>query len=370
MDSSDTALTWFTELVLATGSVSISLCVLFAVTMLIAVIIHTIIFVILRQVVDEAGPGRAILRRVRGPTRLAAIIMAIAAILPAAEFDPSIAETMRRFLKIGMASLLGWSAVLAINAMTNWIERKHRVDVEDNLTARRVHTQIQILRRISLVVVILLTAGSILITFPAVQTYGVSLFASAGVAGIAIGFAARPILANIIAGVQIALTQPIRIDDVVIVEGEWGWVEEITATYVVIRIWDLRRLIVPLAQFIEKPFENWTRESAQIIGSVFWHVDYRMPIEAMREKLKEIVKDNTLWDGKVVNLQVVDSGPVTITVRALVTARSSPRAWDLRCEVREAMVAWLQSEHAEMLPQVRAAVGFSAPANKALQVLT
>ncbi len=356
MGSEDTALTWFTKLLLATGSAELSLLALFAATLLVALALHLAAFAILHNVMEDGGPGRMILRRVRGPTRLASALLAVIVILPVAEFDPAIAETVRRFVKIGMAVLLGWSAVIAINAVSNWAERRNRIDVEDNLAARRIHTQIKILRRIAFVIVVLLTAGSILITFPAVQSYGVSLFASAGVAGLAIGFAARPILTNLIAGVQIALTQPIRIDDVVIVEGEWGWVEEITTTYVVVRIWDLRRLIVPLAHFIEKPFENWTRENAAIIGVVLWHVDYHAPIEAMREKLKEIVAENPLWDGKVVNLQVVESGEATLTVRALVSARTSPRAWDLRCEVREAMISWLQKEHPGVLPRIRASV--------------
>ncbi len=160
---------------------------------------------------------------------------------------------------------------------------------------------------------------------------------------------------------QIALTQPIRIDDVLIVEGEWGWVEEITTTYVVIRIWDQRRLIVPLSRFIEQPFENWTRESAAIIGVVLWHLDYRAPIAAMRKKLDDLLYGNQLWGGKVSNLQVVESGPATITVRALLSARNSPTAWDLRCEIREQMIEWLRAEHPEALPRVRAALDGDGP---------
>jgi small-conductance mechanosensitive channel len=200
--------------------------------------------------------------------------------------------------------------------------------------------------------------------FPAVRSFGVSLFASAGVAGLVLGFAARPILTNLIAGMQIALTQPIRIDDVLIVEGEWGWVEEITTTYVVIRIWDQRRLIVPLSHFIEKPFENWTRESAAILGVVLWHLDYRAPIAEMRKKLEELLYANKLWDGKVANLQIVDSGVSTITVRALMSARNSPTAWDLRCEIREQMLEWLRAEYPDALPRVRALLDESRPQAK------
>src|SRR5690606_17352855 len=183
--------------------------------------------------------------------RLAAILLSLIIVMPAIEFNAEFAENVRRLFKVGMVILLGWSAAIAINAAARRIERRHRMDVEDNLSARRIHTQINILRRVAVIIVSLLTIGTCLVMFPAVQAFGVSLFASAGVAGLVLGFAARPILTNLIAGMQIALTQPIRIDDVLIVEGEWGWVEEITTTYVVIRIWDQRRLIVPLSRFIE-----------------------------------------------------------------------------------------------------------------------
>jgi small-conductance mechanosensitive channel len=182
----------------------------------------------------------------------------------------------------------------------------------------------------------------------------VSLFASAGVAGLVAGLAARPLLSSLIAGVQIAMTQPIRIDDAVVVENEWGWIEEITSTYVVIKLWDWRRLIVPLSYFIEKPFQNWTREGAAIIGSVFLYVDYAAPVERVREKLNEIVKASRLWDGRVVNLQVSDAKDHAIELRALVSARTSPLAWDLRCEVREKLIAFLRDEYPEALPRQRA----------------
>lgn len=347
---------WFVDLLRATGSVEISVLVLVATAIVLSLVLHEAGFRVLHRLMDPNGVGRAVLVRVRSLTRLAAVLLGLVVVLPAIEFDPTIAEAARRFLKIGMIALLGWSAVLAINAAATGIEKRHRVDVEDNLSARRVHTQITILKRLSIVVVLLLTIGGVLVSFPAVQAYGVSLFASAGVAGLILGLAARPILTNLIAGVQIALTQPIRIDDVVIVEGEWGWIEEITTTYVVVRIWDLRRLIVPLSHFIEKPFENWTRESAEIVGVVVWHLDYRAPIDEMRAKLEQLVDQNPNWDRKVVNLQVIDSGETTITVRALLSARTSPRAWDLRCQVRESMIKWLRENHPEALPRIRASM--------------
>jgi small-conductance mechanosensitive channel len=181
----------------------------------------------------------------------------------------------------------------------------------------------------------------------------VSLFASAGVAGIVVGLAARPLLSNLIAGLQIAVTQPIRIDDVVIVEGENGTIEEITSTYVVVKIWDLRRMIVPLSYFIEKPFENWTREGAALVGSVYLYVDYGVPVERVREKLQEIVSASKLWDGKVAKVQVTDAKESVIELRATVSARTSSAAWDLRCETREKLIGFLQAEHPEALPRRR-----------------
>ncbi len=185
------------------------------------------------------------------------------------------------------------------------------------------------------------------------KQFGVSLFASAGIAGIAVGIAARPMLSNLIAGLQIAFTQPIRLDDAVVLEDEWGWIEEIGLFYVVVRLWDWRRLIVPLSYFIEQPFQNWTRKSASIIGSVFWSLDYRAPVSEMREKLTEICRATPLWDGDVVNLQVTDTDTATIRVRALASAKNSPDAWDLRCFIREKMIAWLQEKHPEALPRMR-----------------
>jgi small-conductance mechanosensitive channel len=196
-----------------------------------------------------------------------------------------------------------------------------------------------------------------------VRQYGVSLFASAGVAGLVAGLAARPVLSNLFAGVQLAMTQPIRIDDVVIVENEWGIVEEITSTYVVVRIWDLRRLIVPLTYFIEKPFQNWTRESSALLGSAFLYVDYRAPVEIIRNKLSEIVKSSKNWDGKVVNLQVTDAKENTVELRCLMSANSAGQAFNLRCEVREQLIDFLQKHHPEALPRQRSEVNVAEVPN-------
>ena len=186
------------------------------------------------------------------------------------------------------------------------------------------------------------------------RQFGVSLIASAGAAGIIVGLAARPVLTNLIAGVQIAITQPIRIGDAVVVENEWGWIEEITGTYVVIQIWDWRRMIVPLSYFLQKPFQNWTRMSSELIGSVMFWVDHTTPVEAVRQKLSEIVEHSKLWDRRVVNLQVSDVSENTMQIRALASARNSQDVWDLRCEVREKLIAFLQESYPASLPKQRA----------------
>src|SRR5665213_1967794 len=224
-----------------------------------------------------------------------------------------------------------------------------------------------VLMRAADVLVVVVTLGAALMTFEPVRQYGVSLFASAGVAGIVAGLAARPVLSNLFAGVQLAMTQPIRIDDAVIVEGEWGTIEEITSTYVVVRIWDLRRMIVPLTYFIEKPFQNWTREGSELIGSDLIYVDYAAPVGAIREKLGEIVKNSKNWDGNVINLQVTDAKEQVMELRCLMSARSAGQAFNLRCEVREKLIDFLKDHHPEALPRQRSEAAVSALPKPRLQ---
>ena len=247
----------------------------------------------------------------------------------------------------------GWLVGTIVDRLLKRRLHRLKLDVEDNLEARKIATQLDVIRRIWVVVAGIITVAAALTIIPGVKQIGVSLFASAGIAGIAIGIAARPVLSNLISGLQIAFTQPIRIDDVVIVEGEWGWIEQITLFYVVIKLWDWRRLVVPLSYFTEQPFQNWTRKSADIIGTVTWSLDHRAPIGEIRSKLEEVVKNTPLWSGDVVNLQVTEASGPTITVRALASARTSPKAWDLRCHIREEIMTWLQETYPDALPQQR-----------------
>lgn len=265
----------------------------------------------------------------------------------------------------GVMPLQHLSAVLFILAMT-WllinaargvgdaIELRHPINVVDNLAARTIRTQTRVLVRTAMVVILVVGLAAVLMSFPSVRTVGASLLASAGVIGLAIGMAAKPVLGNLIAGVQIALTQPIRIDDVLIVEGEWGRVEEITGSYVVLRIWDRRRMVIPLQWFIEHPFQNWTRKSADLIGSVFWWVDYGLPLEPVRAEIRRLCEQvPQWWDGEVAVLQVVDSSERSMQLRALMTARNSGDAWDLRCHIRAGVIEFIQREYPQYLPRLR-----------------
>jgi small-conductance mechanosensitive channel len=225
--------------------------------------------------------------------------------------------------------------------------------VADNLRARKIHTQLQVISKTLYIFIGIFTVASILMLFDEVRHLGTSILASAGVIGVIVGFAAQKTIANLFAGFQIALAQPIRMDDVVIVEGEWGRIEEITLTYVVVHIWDDRRLIVPLSDFIEKPFQNWTRVSAHLLGSVLLWVDYSLPLEETRQAVRQIIEASPLWDRRFWNLQVSDASERTMQLRVLCTAADSSKAWDLRCEVREKLIGFIQKHHPESLPRFR-----------------
>jgi small-conductance mechanosensitive channel len=320
-----------------------------------ALAVHRVIFIVFRRAFGDRHPFlRSILLRTKGPLALALVAFALAAALQVAPFDSAVSETFGRLLLIAFIVLAGWIAHVAAETGSSLYLRRFTIEADDNLLARKHVTQVRILNRAVHTLIIVVTLSAVLMTFEPVRQYGVSLFASAGVAGLVVGLAARPVLSNLIAGIQIATTQPIRIDDQVLVENESGRIEEITSTYVVIRLWDLRRLIVPLTYFIEKPFQNWTRDSTDLIGSVLLHVDFTAPVEAIRAKLSEIVQASKLWDGKVVKLHVTDAKENSIELRALASARSAGDAFELRCDIREKLIAFLQSEHPTALPHARA----------------
>ncbi len=267
--------------------------------------------------------------------------------------EENASAAVSQFIKVAIIFCVTWLLIRSIKLARQVILRQYDIGEEDNLKARRIYTQFRVLERIIIFIVIVIAIAVALMTFDGIRRIGISLFASAGVAGIIIGFAAQKLLGSILAGFQIALTQPIRIDDVVIVENEWGWIEEINLTYVVVRIWDKRRLIVPTTYFIEKPFQNWTRVSADILGTVFIYTDYQVPMDRLREAFTDILKGTDLWDGKVGVMQVTNATDRSVEVRALMSAENSPKAWDLRVLVREKLIDYLQENYPQSLPRTR-----------------
>ena len=217
-----------------------------------------------------------------------------------------------------------------------------------------METQTRFLVRVLNILIVIVGLGAALVTFEPVRHLGSSLLASAGIGGIILGFAAKPVLGNLLAGMQIALTQPFRIDDVLHVQGEWCWVEEVTATYVVLRVWDLRRLVVPLQWFIENPFQNWSRNDTEMMGTVFITVDYSMPIEPLRTEFERLLEQAPDWDGKTKIVQVTEAGEANIEVRFLLSARDSSSLWNLRCAIREGLITFIQAQFPAHLPRVRA----------------
>ncbi|MEO1011046.1 MAG: mechanosensitive ion channel domain-containing protein [Bacteroidota bacterium] len=248
---------------------------------------------------------------------------------------------------------LTWLIIRALKMVKQLILDRQDVEAEDNYKARSIYTQFNILERVIIFVVILLAIAAALMSFEGIRDVGVSIFASAGVAGIIIGFSAQKMIGTLLAGIQIAITQPIKLDDVVIVEGEWGRIEEITLTYVVLKIWDKRRLVIPTTYFIEKPFQNWTKTSADILGAVYLYLDYRVPADALRQELDRILKGTDQWDGEVGNIQFTDSKADYVEVRALMSAKDSGKAWELRVMVREKLIAFLQQNYPESLVHSR-----------------
>ncbi len=299
---------------------------------------------------------KSFLEHTRQPARFLAPLLALFIVLPVAAIDAELRGALRHLVGLGIITCIAWMVVSVSWIVDDLLVDRYRTGGPDDLHARSVETQIAILRRLFVVAISVITLAIGLLTFPEAQSLGASILASAGVAGIVIGVAARPVISNLLAGVQIALTQPIRLEDVVVIDGEWGRIEEITTTYVVVRIWDLRRLIVPLTTIIEQPIENWTRTKAEILGTVEVHADYRVPVDDVRAELKRVLDDSNLWDGKAWGLQVTDSTERTMTLRALMSAPDSGAAWDLRCLVRERLIGYLREHHADALPRLRAEI--------------
>jgi small-conductance mechanosensitive channel len=272
---------------------------------------------------------------------------------PALSVSPALAEVVRNGTSLLLIGVVAFILFQVVDAAAAFVLRQHRLDVRDNLQARSIYTQVVVLKKVVVTIIGIFTLASMLMVFDSVRQFGASILASAGIAGIVVGFAAQRSIATLLAGFQIAFTQPIRLDDVVIVNNEWGRIEDITLTYVVVRVWDLRRLVVPITYFIEQPFQNWTRSSADILGTVFLYTDYTVPVDAMRAELTRLLQASPYWDGKVNVLQVTDAKEHTLELRALASAADASLAWNLRCEIREKLVAFIQQNYPESLPRLR-----------------
>lgn len=328
---------------------------LVGVPLLLGLVGHFVVFKILRKIAQRTGSriDDSVIRHCYRPFQWTVVVLVIRLALSVQfreSIPPDVAQTVGLFL-IGVVS---WLLISAVFVLEDFVVRCFEVNVKDNLRARKVHTQFRVLKRIAIITVSLIALASMLMTFPKVRQLGTTILASAGIIGIVVGMAAQRTIGAFIAGLQIAFTQPIRVDDVVIVENEWGRIEEITLTYVVVRIWDLRRLIVPITYFIEKPFQNWTRVTADILGTVFLYVDYTVPIDSVREELHRVLKESQLWDGKVCVLQVTNTSERTVELRALMSAADASAAWGLRCEVREKLVDFIKTKYPQALPRLRA----------------
>ena len=294
-----------------------------------------------------------VIKNLKFPVILLIVILSLWLPLSFARFSESIVATTGKILTLLTIANFSWIGIRLIQLTKFFILRQYNMDQKDNLRARKIYTQFKIIERVATFVIILIALSLALMTFKSIREIGVSLIASAGISGIIIGFAAQKVLGGILAGIQLAITQPIRIDDVVIVENEWGNIEEINLTYVVVKIWDQRRLILPTTYFIETPFQNWTRTNSDILGTVFIYTDYTVPFDELRKELTRLLSNTDLWDGKVNVLQVTDSTEKTVEIRALVSASDSPTAWNLRVYIRENLIQYLQKKHPDSLPKSR-----------------
>jgi small-conductance mechanosensitive channel len=322
-----------------------------------ALFVYGIAARIIKRALGTRRPAATLfLQRVAGPARLALCLAAVALVLPLAPLNDLLREQLTHFFVVAVIALIGWISIRGVDMAAARYMQRFRLDTNENLLARKHVTQVRVFKRVIHTLIVIIAVSAALMTFESVKQYGVSLFASAGAAGLIVGLAARPLLGNLIAGVQIAVTQPIRIEDAVIIENEWGWIEDIASTYVVVRLWDWRRLVVPLSYFIERPFQNWTRDTQSLIGAIALHVDYGTDVSRIRHRLEQAVKESKLWDGAVVNLQVVDTSPQAIELWALVSARTAPQSWDLRCEIREKLLAFIREEMPEAFPRDRTTI--------------
>lgn len=340
------------------GAINIqqSLIWLYGIALFIGLVGHFVVFRIIQRLTKHTKVtlDNTFVTHCFRPLQWIIILLVVRVVGKLPSVEEQVPEVAGHIIAIVLIALFAWFLIRMAYVLEDYVLTRFDVGVKDNLKARKIHTQFKVLKRIVIVIVGILALGLVLMTFEKIRQLGTTILASAGVVGIVVGMAAQRTIATFIAGIQIAITQPIRVDDVVIVENEWGRIEEITLTYVVVRIWDLRRLIVPITYFIEKPFQNWTRTSADILGTVYLYTDYTVPVDAVREELQSILKKSDQWDGKVCVLQVTNVSDRTTELRALMSAADASTAWSLRCEVREKLIEFIKKEYPQALPRVRA----------------
>jgi small-conductance mechanosensitive channel len=341
--------------------------VLIASAIAVGLLLHRVFYNVLTRIVETWDLfWRSLVARTRKPARFAIVVAALAFAVSVSPLSDMQASISRHILVICFIGLVAWMIKTAKHIWMTVYLRRFKLDAEDNLLARKHVTQSRIMERIADLLIVTIALASMLMTFDQVRQYGVSLLASAGVAGIVVGLALQPVLKNLFAGIQLAITQPIRIDDALLVEGEWGNVEEITSTYVVVKLWDWRRLVLPLSYFIENPFQNWTRESSALIGTVMIYLDYCVPIEALRKKVEEIVNASSRWDRRVVNVAITDFKENVMEIRILASSFTAGKTFDLRCEIREKLIGFIQSDYPQALPRLRAEMPAGGPAGRAM----
>jgi len=345
---------WFGALPID-ASTLFPLAIIFIAAIIAALLLHRVTFSLLSKFAARSASRSddLLLAHVRRPLGWIYIATSLTLAQPALSLDDWGQKLWAQAAGFLLPLLVGWFAIAIVRAFADIGRLRADITTPNNLEARRKQTRIGILSRIAIFLILFLSVCMMLMAVPSVRSVGVTLIASAGLAGLAVGAAAQPALKNLIAGIQLAFTQPIRIDDVVIMDGEWGRIEEIWLTFVVVRIWDDRRLVVPITKFLEEPFQNWTRSTSELMGSVVWYLDPTADVDRLRAELETVIKSSPRWDGRFYNLQVTDMRPDSIELRALMTSKDASTAFDLRCDVREAMLRFIRDEMPEAMPRQR-----------------
>ncbi|MBC5992341.1 mechanosensitive ion channel family protein [Pontibacter cellulosilyticus] len=336
---------------------ALGLCIILA-ALIVGILIKYTLFKLLRSYNKQENPllVRSLTLHLNQPLSFLIPLLFLSVAVPLLPYSDKTIYVLKRIIEVLDILVFAWALIKLTNVARDIVRQKYQVDKPDNFRERKLYTQLQFLRKLTIVLIAFVAVSMILLSFDAVRKLGTGLLTSAGVLGIVVGVAAQKSIANLLAGLQIAFTQPIRLDDVLVLEGEFGRVEEITLTYVVLRLWDNRRLVLPLNYFIDKPFQNWTRTGSDILATVYLYTDYTVPIDALRTEFEAILAGTELWDRRVSALQVTDSKEHTLELRALMSANNSALAWDLRCLVRERLVQFIQKNYPDALPKLRTEV--------------